>query len=644
MSRPALTLAIVVLLAACESKFAFPDAEVGASDDVEAASDTAAEADAPAEDTAAPVDVCGSVGTCPAAVFECREQVVFRCTQDASGCAVWGAVEDCAAAGKTCTASSGVASCATADPCAGLQTCAGTIGICEGNTAVACLPNADGCQVVTRTECGPLGQSCKEGGCLSDPCAGKVTCPAETVQCSGSELQTCSKDVDGCLVLTVLEDCATTPGAVCSPGPPARCVGELIGNFAIEVLVDTKTVLPGSDPITTLDRAPALDGDRAAIRVARTPASSPASATMSDAVLLVDLVQSTVSVVVQLGTSLPDAPESVFQGFEALSVNGPHVDDKRVVFIAGGSGSRRGIYASESATLSALVTRTTAMPGTSALFVGLSEPVLATDLVAFNGNDFGSRSGAYRVAIGASTVVALAETETTQPAAAGRFSGVTVGDLTVTEALLVGFGKAPIGASYGDVQRGVYRASLFGGGVQTVVDRTTPVPGRPSDTFSNFQGPLFVGADLVFVGVGGLGAQKPLGPVTYKALYRLPAVGALEPLVDTDTPLPGGTLPFATDAADGLTGAQLTTDGTALYFRGVGTTNSAIVEEGLYRVTPGGDVTRIVDRSTPIAGKTPVELRIGRQSASGGRLVFFARFDDGTEAVVLASPTTPALP
>ncbi len=634
----------LVLALACESRYAYPAADSG---------------ETPVADTVAPVDAAEVTPACPdtpcvTAGAECVVTELFaavrRCEADAHGCLAE-SVTPCAV-DNTCvvTLEAGPTCVPSTNPCAGLPPCATVGATCDGDTAVVCEALPNGCLLESRSECGPLGLLCEGGSCVEDPCAAKVLCAEEKVFCAGLEIRRCAVDADGCLALSTEQDCAEIPGAECVEGNPPRCSGQVIGAYRVSVILDTSAESPLDTPLTALDRAPSVAGTTVAFRAATAAPATPASATAAAAVLMWDADSEVLSTVAQVGDPLPDAPAATFESFDALGANGPRVAlpvpgagalAPRVVFVANATEQRRAVMQQDGNGLDVIVSRQSVIPGTSANFVGLSEPTPAAELTFFNGNDFGQVSGVYRHDAGGA-LIAVATNTTTMPNGVGALTGVSLGEVGSDAAYVVGFGEAGFGAPFGEVQRAIYRVPLAGGPLTALVDRATPVPGQPEEVFSTFAGPVVVGEDLFFVGVGEPGPQKPLGPLTYKALYRVPVLGGVpEPMVDTTTPMPGGPETFAADASDGLSGAGMCTDGVSVIFRGVGTANQVITRVGVFAMQAGGDPIRILDTTQSIDGRKLTDLRIGRRCASAGRIVLHATFTDGGEAILLVTPAPP---
>ena len=113
-------------------------------------------------DSAACVDPCSLVTECTSEA-RCAGAVAINCGPDANGCLVEQSRETCT--GNTeCEVALGDASCV--DPCAGIVQCTpSAFPACEGNLAVQCVANADGCFVRSTSNCAAIGQVCESGAC-----------------------------------------------------------------------------------------------------------------------------------------------------------------------------------------------------------------------------------------------------------------------------------------------------------------------------------------------------------------------------------------------------------------------------------------------------------------------------------------------
>ncbi|WP_236517267.1 DUF4215 domain-containing protein [Sandaracinus amylolyticus] len=111
----------------------------------------------------------------------------------------------------------------TTDPCAGRALCDEAGTSCDGDTLVTCAEDADGCLVATRNGCGAEGDVCDDtsgtAACV-DPCSlipAEQRCETDGARsCDGDSLEICGANADGCFVLTAT-DCSEAPGGTCNP-------------------------------------------------------------------------------------------------------------------------------------------------------------------------------------------------------------------------------------------------------------------------------------------------------------------------------------------------------------------------------------------------------------------------------------------
>lgn len=164
-------------------------------------------------------DTCANVGD-----TQCQGTILQTCTQGANGCRGWVQTADCAAANGQCDASSGKAACTSS--CVSSCTTVGQTQ-CNGGAIEVCQSNAStGCNSwVQIDDCAAKGQSCDATSGIAQcgaACNNQCSKDGET-QCSGNVLRTCTKGTDGCFTLATTTDCATL-GQVCSaPGGVAKC-------------------------------------------------------------------------------------------------------------------------------------------------------------------------------------------------------------------------------------------------------------------------------------------------------------------------------------------------------------------------------------------------------------------------------------
>ena len=206
----------------------------------------------------------------------------------------------------------------------------------------------------------------------------------------------------------------------------------------------------------------------------------------------------------------------------------------------------------------------------------------------------------------------IADVLTTVPGAAGTFT--SFGFNPTYDA-----GEAAFVAGHA-TGSGVYRGD--GGTLRLVADETTPVPGG-TGTFTGFpDGPTIRGDTVAF---------RASGPGGQRGVY-VRRGGALLRIADTTTPIPGGSGSFVSFSE--LTHHGPALDGTgSIAFRATGSAG----QQGIY-ATRGGPLQAVVAAGDTIAGRTVTALDLGREGHDHGRLAFLALFDDGSGAIVLATP------
>src|SRR5690606_5279417 len=146
--------------------------------------------------------------------------------------------------GRVCTATATRASCQP-DPsvCNSLPNACALLGrSCNGDTLVDCQRDDNGCLVASETDCTANDRVCVAGNnpsCVDAPCANVTNpCSAAGTTCDGTNLVTCARDANNCLVETTI-DCAANSevcddnsgtamcASACMDDP--RCAGQTAG-------------------------------------------------------------------------------------------------------------------------------------------------------------------------------------------------------------------------------------------------------------------------------------------------------------------------------------------------------------------------------------------------------------------------------
>ncbi|MDQ3036681.1 MAG: immune inhibitor A [Myxococcota bacterium] len=178
-------------------------------------------------------DVCEGRALCTTIGTSCDGDEVVRCASDADGCLVE-TREDCATSDQVCNVTGTTASCIDAcDLIPSAMRCTTVGRSCEGETLQDCAANADGCLVITATDCAAApGGECDTTGAMPmcvlpiDPCEAipaAERCTTAGTSCTGDELVTCAPNAFGCLVTETIDCTDRTGGACDDSGAIALC-------------------------------------------------------------------------------------------------------------------------------------------------------------------------------------------------------------------------------------------------------------------------------------------------------------------------------------------------------------------------------------------------------------------------------------
>ena len=175
----------------------------------------------------------------------------------------------------------------------------------------------------------------------------------------------------------------------------------------------------------------------------------------------------------------------------------PVIDRDTVVFPASGSDpADSGIYSSRAGILTALADLSTPVPGGSGNFRFFGTPAIESGVVAFPAFDEMFKAGIYRSAAG--SLARVVDTQTTVPGRSVTFgffgNPVVGGGIVAFSALASDFSPA-----------GLYAGS--GGGLVTIADLGTPVPGGQGSFRFFGSGPVLAGGGVAFMGADSTGTQ-----------------------------------------------------------------------------------------------------------------------------------------
>lgn len=152
-------------------------------------------------------DDCATTGS-----TQCNGNVIESCNQTAVGCRQWVAITNCEDLGQGCNAANGTAGC---NGCVNACETEGETH-CNGTEIETCTKGVDGCNIWSATQdCSKTGQSCDATGgvaACTGTCINQCSLQGDK-QCSGNDLQTCTDNGGGCLYWSTTEQCASAGGS-----------------------------------------------------------------------------------------------------------------------------------------------------------------------------------------------------------------------------------------------------------------------------------------------------------------------------------------------------------------------------------------------------------------------------------------------
>jgi hypothetical protein len=288
--------------------------------------------------------------------------------------------------------------------------------------------------------------------------------------------------------------------------------------------------------------------------------------------------------------------------------NDPHFNFDNAVFFANTSGGGTGIYTSLHGNLGVVATTSTLVPNADkSTFTTFGDtPAISGNTVAFAGCS-ASAGGIYLNNSSGFSVVA--DNSTPIPGGTGNFNFISDDP---ADPCISGSNVDFVGSGSGG-QQGVYL--LHAGSLGRVADTNTAVPGGSGNFINFWSYPGISGTNVVFDAEGTSSQQ---------GYYAAINGGALTKIADTNTPIPGGTGDFLFNA----TPANPCIDGSNVLILEHGSGG----QEGIY-FWSAGVLSKVVDLTDSIEGKTLEGLDIGRVSLSGDNVVFSATFTDGSSGV-----------
>jgi hypothetical protein len=334
--------------------------------------------------------------------------------------------------------------------------------------------------------------------------------------------------------------------------------------------------------------------------------------------------------IVDKNSPVPEQPD--FRYF--LGFFNPVIENGKVAFKGIGNAGEA-IYVSNGLLPpSRVVDGTMQVPGSSALFGGISDPSLNDGKVAFSAN------GA--VWIYNNGLTKVVDTNNTIPGTTQKFSSIFHQVIRSNDAISVAGpdienGQAVFrGSGTGD-QGGIYLGNDSNSSPAIVVDTNDVAPGAekfspPDHTFRNsFGSPLISNGKIAFFGShsGSSGIwivdNSKTPPIQLIADERTRIPDPLDSVGYTTFSLNDPAMTFDN-------GVVAFTNGAGCYTCPAGT------DPGIYS-TFGGSLGKVIDVDETLDGKEIAGLSLGRHSLDGNSLVFFVIFRDKSQAIYIADAT-----
>ncbi|HEX7184173.1 MAG TPA: hypothetical protein VF756_20260 [Thermoanaerobaculia bacterium] len=282
-----------------------------------------------------------------------------------------------------------------------------------------------------------------------------------------------------------------------------------------------------------------------------------------------------------------------------LPFQGVALDEGTVAFSASGQNDQEGVYAWSGGALRRVADGSTLMPTNGQPLEFFGGPSSDDGRIVFTGyTSFIGQEGIFRDTAGSLQLVVGPNTSV--PGGSGNFNsfGPSVA-LHGNDLVFIGGVQDFFGTHS---QQGVY--ALLSGSLVRIADLNTTIPGGTTH-FNGFRQVGFDGSTIAF--------SVPIPATTAdQAIYRY-ANGTLTRVVDTNTPVPGGTGSF-------FNIGNFCVDGGNVTFIGIGSN----AEFGIYEADASGTLRVIADRSTVAPGGSQTFNQFYTLSCSDGNVAFTA--------------------
>jgi hypothetical protein len=306
----------------------------------------------------------------------------------------------------------------------------------------------------------------------------------------------------------------------------------------------------------------------------------------------------------------------LFTGFYGAPVS---VSGNSVVFAGHGNPgpTNAGIYSNMTGSLQPVINNSTPYPG-GGLFTNFSSPAISGTTVIFSGTRGSGPPIGVFTRDGSGGLVTVADRTTVVPGTSSTFIDFTDGPA---------FSQTPFlpnisGANYVLGGNGGNRMGLFtniGGSLTAVATTVTSVPGTNGTFIAFGLRPIIEGNTITFYGQG-------FNQVSYSGGVYSWRNGTLSVVADTTTIAPGGNEPF------GYIDSRVAASQGKVAFLGSTSSDHAIYTD----LT--GQLSRIVGINDMIDGKTVVDVQIGEFAFNGDRISAWVMFSDNSEGIYTFTP------
>ncbi|NJK88078.1 MAG: hypothetical protein HC923_00925 [Myxococcales bacterium] len=356
----------------------------------------------------------------------------------------------------------------------------------------------------------------------------------------------------------------------------------------------------------------------------------------------------------------------------SIAVNGA------IAFDGYGNDGQVGIYQHHGDSLSVVADTSTPIPGSTGTFTGFGSVSADHHTLTFRGFGPGSYVGLFQRTSPSSPITTVVETGTVLPKSNGTSSivgtitapynpqefGVTLfcaadavsgipseytfdgstyavvaDEFTLIPGGVGSFERVDaFGANMGGVilfsgrgangQAGIYK--LENGALSVLVDTSTPIPGGTGTFEIVTVIPGFVNAAFGAIGFNGdVMSFVGYGANGQRGVYTLDlSTSSLAVIADTSTVLPGGSPTQIFTAFEHFAGASVGSNGTVVLAGGVEGQVS-----GLYMQPPGGSLTKIVATGDVVDGKNVVYALASTGAQRANRLAAYLQFSGGSEGI-----------